>query len=290
MWQGIVQQLSLTLGREFQILDKQRIHGGDINASYVISDGRYKYFVKINEKEDLSQFICEQDNLRTLAQTHCVNTPKVLLVGSSKSHSFLVLQHISLKPLESGERSYLFGEQLARLHQWGEQKEYGFDQDNYIGMTIQPNSWNKKWHRFFAEQRIGWQLQLLYEKGIVFIDIDKFVELIAQQLAHHQPKPSLLHGDLWHGNVADSGLEPFCFDPACYWGDRECDIAMTELFGGFEPEFYQGYESILPLELAYEERKHIYNLYHILNHCNCFGGHYLNDAQQIIRNILEESS
>lgn len=289
MWQGIVEQLSLTLGREFQIHERQRIHGGDINACYVIGDGYDKYFVKVTEKEGLSQLICEQDNLKVLARSQSVNLPKVRLVGSSKTHAFLVLDYINLKPLESGERSYLFGEQLARLHQWEEQKEYGFDQDNYIGVTIQPNSWNKKWHRFFAEQRIGWQLQLLYEKGIVFVDIDKFVELIAQQLGSHQPKPSLLHGDLWHGNVADNGYTPFCFDPASYWGDRECDIAMTELFGGFEPEFYQGYESILPLELSYQERKHIYNLYHILNHCNCFGGHYLDDAQQLIRYVLEES-
>ncbi|KUI99511.1 fructosamine kinase family protein [Vibrio sp. MEBiC08052] len=288
MWQGILEQLSLTLGREFQIHERQRIHGSDINACYVIGDGHEKYFVKVMEKEGLSQLICEQDNLKVLARSHSVHLPKVRLVGSSKTHAFLVLDYINLRPLESGERSYLFGEQLARLHQWEEQKEYGFDQDNYIGVTIQPNSWNKKWHRFFAEQRIGWQLQLLYEKGIVFVDIDKFVELIAQRLGSHQPNPSLLHGDLWHGNVADNGHAPFCFDPASYWGDRECDIAMTELFGGFEPEFYQGYESIFPLDLAYQERKHIYNLYHILNHCNCFGGHYLDDAQQLIRYVLEE--
>ncbi|TOO43842.1 fructosamine kinase family protein, partial [Vibrio parahaemolyticus] len=179
-----------------------------------------------------------------------------------------------------------FGQQLAQLHQWGEQKEFGFDTDNYLGSTLQPNQWHKKWCMFFAEQRIGWQLQLLKEKGVTLVDIDDFIDVVKQLLANHTPEPSLLHGDLWNGNVALTAFGPICFDPACYWGDRECDIAMTELFGGFQPEFYQGYESVMPLLPGYHERKDIYNLYHILNHCNLFGGHYLEQAQLTINKII----
>ncbi|CAM3713910.1 Fructosamine kinase [Vibrio aerogenes CECT 7868] len=291
MWQGILQQLSETLRREFNLIDKQKIRQEGNNSYYLIRNQTEKFFVKISDdvQESLPRFICESDNLIALSHCNHVSMPKPVLVGKAKSHAFLILEYLQIKPLEDSRHSFLFGEQLARLHQWGEQKEFGFDQDNYIGMQIQPNPWNKHWHTFFAEQRIGWQLQLLHEKGIVFVDIDKFVARVSSLLAHHHPQPSLLHGDLWHGNVADTGSSPCCYDPACYWGDRECDIAMTELFGGFEPEFYQGYESILPLDFAYEERKHLYNLYHILNHCNCFGGHYLTDAQKLVDRISSQA-
>jgi fructosamine-3-kinase len=286
MWQGIVQQLSTVLGREFQLHNKQKVTGGDISFSYVISDLETHFFVKVNEKDFLPQFIGESDNLKALIKSLSINVPQPILVGTTKGYAFLVLEYLQLTDIENDACSYQLGEQLAYLHRWGEQKEYGFDQDNYIGKLIQPNAWDKKWDRFFAEQRIGWQLQLLYEKGIVLADIDQFVDLIKQMLSHHQPKPALLHGDLWHGNVARTGLTPVCFDPACYWGDRECDIAMTELFGRFPAEFYRGYESILPLMESYQQRKTIYNLYHVLNHCNHFGGHYLNEAQQMVRTIL----
>lgn len=127
---------------------------------------------------------------------------------------------------------------------------------------------------------------MLKEKGVSLVDIDDFIDVVKQLLANHSPQPSLLHGDLWNGNVALTPAGPISFDPACYWGDRECDLAMTELFGGFQPDFYQGYESVAPLSAGYEERKDIYNLYHVLNHCNLFGGHYLEQAQSIIKKII----
>ena len=128
--------------------------------------------------------------------------------------------------------------------------------EDYVGATLQPNSWSKKWARFFSEQRIGWQLQLLDEKGIKLGKISDIVTMVSDRLRTPQSQdPSLLHGDLWHGNVANTAFGPICYDPACYWGDRECDIAMTELFEGFQPEFYQGYESIAPLDYGYNERK-----------------------------------
>ncbi|PSD40386.1 fructosamine kinase family protein, partial [Vibrio sp. V02_P2A34T13] len=275
-----------TLMFEFNPVEKEKVSGGDISDCYMISDGEQRYFVKVNTRDFLAKFEIEGENLRSLRETSTVQVPELVMIGTSKNHAFIVLNYLPTKPLDNATNSYEFGVQLAKLHQWGEQKEYGFDADNYIGSTLQPNPWDKKWGRFFAEQRIGWQLQLLREKGIELFNIGELVDVVQSRLANHSPRPSLLHGDLWHGNVANSVFGPICYDPACYWGDRECDIAMTELFEGFQPEFYQGYESILPLSLDYVERKNIYNLYHVLNHYNQFGGHYLVEAESLIKKIL----
>ncbi|MPW36520.1 fructosamine kinase family protein [Vibrio sp. B1Z05] len=287
MWQAITQQLSDILMFEFKIEEKSRITSGNINESYMISDGEQRYFIKLNNKAFLSKFTAEVDNLTQLQRSNTVYTPEIVHLGSTKDCAFLILNYLPTHPLTHHETSYQFGQEIARLHLWGEQQEYGFDHDNYIGATLQPNRWQKKWCVFFAEQRIGWQLQLLKEKGIEFGDQEQIINCIKSELANHQPKPSLLHGDLWHGNCAESPFGPICYDPACYWGDHECDLAMTELFGDFPDSFYQGYKTIKPLADGYERRKHIYNLYHILNHCNLFAGHYLGEAQQRIDHLLE---
>ena len=286
MWQAITQQLSDTLLFQYDIIEKTKLDGGDISESYMISDGKERYFIKINDKEFLPVFEAETESLRILRESNSVHVPEHVLTGSTKDHAFIILNYLVTKPLDDSTNSYAFGVQLAKLHQWGDQKEYGFDIDNYIGSTVQPNNWTKKWCQFFAEQRLGWQLQLLHEKGIDLVNIEDFLEVVKQRLSNHSPRPALLHGDLWSENVANSPIGPICYDPASYWGDRECDIAMTELFGGFEPEFYQGYESILPLDIGYVERKDIYNLYHILNHYNQFGGHYLDEAEYLTKKIL----
>ncbi|WP_428773530.1 fructosamine kinase family protein [Vibrio sp.] len=288
MWQAITQQLSDTLMFEFNLAEKSKISGGEINQCYMISDGEQRYFVKVNEKNFLPNFEIEAENIRLMRESDTVYVPELVHIGQSKDNSFLILNYVPVKALEDDENSYLFGQQLARLHLWGDQKEYGFDYDNFIGATVQPNKWERKWHRFFAEQRIGWQLQLLQEKGVNLVDIEDFTNLAMDMLGSHQPRPSLLHGDLWHGNVANSAFGPICYDPACYWGDRECDIAMTELFGGFQKAFYNGYESVYPLDKGYQDRKDLYNLYHMLNHCNLFGGHYLEQSQQLINRITRD--
>ncbi|WP_260259157.1 fructosamine kinase family protein [Vibrio intestinalis] len=285
MWQAIAEQLSETLMFDFTIHEKVRLSGGDISESYMISDGEQRYFIKINQREFLPQFQVEADNIKALRDTSTVFVPELVHIGHCKHNSFLILNYLPTKNLDDSDNSYAFGQKLAELHLWGEQKEFGFDQDNYIGNTLQPNKWDKKWCRFFAEQRIGWQLQLASEKGIKLVDIDEFTQIVREQLASHQPRPSLLHGDLWYGNVANTPFGPICYDPACYWGDRECDLAMTELFGGFSQEFYRGYQSVNPLDAGYQQRMPIYNLYHVLNHYNLFGGHYLEQAESLIERV-----
>ena len=174
---------------------------------------------------------------------------------------------------------------MANLHQWGEQLEYGFDIDNFIGTTEQRNNWHRKWANFFADHRIGLQLKLAEERGMSFGDVETIVESIKERLTGHQPKPSLLHGDLWTGNASMSINGPIVYDPACYWGDREVDIAATQLFSGFPERFYEGYAEVWPLDPEFESRKDLYNLYHMLNHCLLFGGHYLEETEALITKL-----
>jgi fructosamine-3-kinase len=187
---------------------------------------------------------------------------------------------------QGNEQSWFhFGQTLAELHKTQTQQMYGWQEDNFIGLTPQSNLWQKKWSCFFAEQRIGFMLQLLSEKGLVLANIDTVVESIKSLLTGHNPKPSMLHGDLWQGNTGFNKNQPVLFDPAFYFGDRETDLAMTELFGRFPVQFYQGYADIWPLEVDYEYRKPIYQLYHVLNHALLFGGHYIESAKITLKNL-----
>ncbi|MGR5145739.1 fructosamine kinase family protein [Photobacterium alginatilyticum] len=284
MWQAISHQLSEVLDKPFKIIEKEPLDGGDINECYCIGDGNDRYFLKLNDREQLMIFETEAESLHVLNEADCIQVPEFIHLGTCRDKSFLVLNYLPTKVLDN-DAAYTLGQELARLHSWGEQAEYGFDWDNYIGLTPQPNKWRRRWCRFFAEQRIAWQLQICQEKGIDLGNIDTITSRVIDLLMHHQPKPSLLHGDLWHGNTAVTVTGPIIFDPASYWGDRECDIAMTELFGGFPPTFYEGYQSVWPLDEGYQERKELYNLYHVLNHCNLFGGSYIAQAEHSIKKL-----
>jgi fructosamine-3-kinase len=165
---------------------------------------------------------------------------------------------------------------------------FGWDFNNTIGSTPQINNWTSNWAEFFAEYRLGYQFQLARRNGGYFPGQEGLLAAIPQ-LLDHQPEASLVHGDLWSGNgaITKSG-EPVIFDPATYVGDREVDIAMTELFGGFPAAFYRGYNEVWPLDDGYKRRKPLYNLYHILNHFNLFGGGYGSQANRMIEQILGE--
>ncbi|RYU46425.1 fructosamine kinase family protein [Aliivibrio finisterrensis] len=284
MWQAIAKQISDVTGRPFTISEREIITGGEINDCYMISDGSQRYFVKINERAELPIFETEIESLNQLGQSDHIFVPSPLHVGTTKDHAFLVLNFLPTKPMDK-QTSFELGVSLANHHLWGDQVEYGFDCDNYLGNVLQVNTWHRKWACFFAEQRIGWQLQLLHEKGMEFGDIETLVKNTKNILHNHQPKPALLHGDFWHGNIALSVKGPISYDPASYWGDPECDLAMAELFGGFQDSFFDGYQSITPISNGFETRQHLYNLYYILNHCIMFGGEYMFHAQQLIEKL-----
>ncbi len=233
-------------------------------------------------------FAAESSGLDTLAKCATIKVPQPICTGSIQNQAFLVTEYI---PLSTRPDPRLLGEQLAALHACRKQL-FGWTRDNYIGATPQTNTEAHNWISFWRTQRLGFQLQLAARNGY-----RAALEEPGNQLqsgcesffADYSPIPSLLHGDLWSGNVAGTTDRiPVIFDPAVYFGDRETDIAMTELFGGFDPAFYDAYNANWPLDSGYQVRKHFYNLYHILNHLNLFGEAYLQQAKDTLHRLLAE--
>lgn len=284
MWQIVQQEISRAINDRFIINEKTRVNGGDINQNFHVSDANRHFFVKVNDKALTAMFDEEQFSLGHIESSRSIQVPKVICNGVTVSQCFLVLEYLPLRTANPSDWQIL-GESLASMHKATDNKMFGWDNDNYIGKTLQPNRWQRQWHRFFAEQRIGWQLQLLHEKGIQIADIDFLVEACAELLSHHQPDIALVHGDFWQGNIGFVNA-PVTFDPACYYGDREVDIAMTELFGRFPNEFYQAYERSYPLLDSYPKRRDLYNLYHLLNHANLFGGNYVEQSKLQIEKLF----
>jgi fructosamine-3-kinase len=207
-------------------------------------------------------FAAEADGLEAL-RPH-IRVPQVLDHGVKSGRAFILLERLDLR--RGGDYAAM-GRALARLHRHTGPR-FGWHRDNYIGLAPQINGWCDDWAEFFRERRLRPQAA---KAGI---------ELPALPLLqNHRPQPSLLHGDLWAGNAGFIEEGPVVFDPAVYYGDREADLAMTELFGGFPREFYAAYDQAYPLEPGYEKRKHLYNLYHLLNHLNLFGSSYLGQVK-----------
>ncbi|EPE2312824.1 fructosamine kinase family protein [Escherichia coli] len=284
MWQAISRLLSEQLG-EGEIELRNELPGGEVHAAWHLRYAGHDFFVKCDERELLPGFTAEADQLELLSRSKTVTVPKVWAVGADRDYSFLVMDYLPPRPLDA-HSAFILGQQIARLHQWSDQPQFGLDFDNSLSTTPQPNTWQRRWSTFFAEQRIGWQLELAAEKGIAFGNIDAIVEHIQQRLASHQPQPSLLHGDLWSGNCALGPDGPYIFDPACYWGDRECDLAMLPLHTEKPPQIYDGYQSVSPLPADFLERQPVYQLYTLLNRARLFGGQHLVIAQQSLDRLL----
>lgn len=268
------------------------ISGGDINEAYglTLTDGR-RVFMKSNKKENLPFFMAECAGLAAIARTKTIGTPRILAVGTDEGrggYSFLLLEFISG---QSRGRNYWedFAGQLAAMHRASaaglvSDGNYGFDSDNYIGRRRQINRGHDSWIDFFRECRLEPQ----FRDAAHYFDredgkkIRRFLDHLDEMLV--EPAcPSLLHGDLWAGNViAGNDGAAWLIDPAVYVGHAEADLAMTELFGGFPRAFYNAYQEVLPLEQGYEDRRDIYNLYHILNHLNMFGRTYLSAVKRIV--------
>lgn len=288
--QSIADNISNTLKQRFEIKTSQALHGGDINQAYKITDHDRTYFVKINQSDRRTMFEAELDGLNQIANTHTIRMPKPICtgicIGTAESYSYLVLEYLSLVALTEKTR-YELGIKLAELHLVSGSTAFGLGISNTIGTTAQPNPWTTNWIEFWRDIRINYQLNLAIEKGANFIYANQLLDAIPTILKDHSPKPSLVHGDLWGGNVGALVTgEVVIFDPAVYWGDREVDLAMTELFGGFGSTFYQGYESIYPIAPGFAKRKILYNLYHILNHYNLFGGSYAGQADRMMASLL----
>jgi fructosamine-3-kinase len=252
-------------------------------------------FVKIATADKLPAFEAEAEGLRALAEADALRVPAVLAVGEAGGHALLALEWLDLGSAagSDGALQAQLGERLAMQHRVTAPR-YGWHRDNTIGATPQQNAWDDDWVRFFRERRLGVQLEFAARNGLGSRIVDRgraLGERCGAFFSSHRPVPSLLHGDLWGGNwgVVAGVREPAIFDPAVYYGDRETDIAMTRLFGGFGPRFYAAYQSEWPLDQAAGTRRTLYNLYHVLNHFNLFGGGYGQQAQGMIDQLLAES-
>lgn len=289
-WQTILQHIESSIRQPFDLLKTHVISGGDINLAYRLQGKEQSFFVKLNRPEKISMFEAEAAGLQALAQTQSIRVPKVIACGNSGEHAFLVLEYITLHRLNPRSEQQL-GEQLAELH-LQKQRYFGWHRDNTIGSTLQVNGHYQDWILFWREQRLGHQLKLAAAKGYgarLQIRGEKLCSQLECLFSNYYPQPSLVHGDLWGGNAAeDDQGNPVIYDPACYFGDRETDLAMTELFGGFGPAFYQAYQAVYPTAPGYPQRKTLYNLYHILNHLNLFGPGYLPQAENMIDSLLAD--
>jgi fructosamine-3-kinase len=286
MWTQIADSIARTTNIPFTITNTRSIGGGCINQGYRIDNGDRAYFVKLNQASQVEMFVAEALGLQQMAATQTITVPQPICWGVADSSSYIVLQWLDLGG-GNNQAWHNMGSQLAAMHRLGTSQQFGWDINNTIGSTPQINTWNNSWADFFAEQRIGYQLRLAKRRGGNFPDTQQVVEKVRQILQDRQPEISLVHGDLWSGNGAiTSKGEPVILDPATYYGDREVDIAMTELFGGFPAAFYQGYNQAWQLDKGYPQRKNLYNLYHILNHFNLFGGGYASQANRMLQAIL----
>jgi len=224
--------------------------------------------------------------LRELAAAGAVRVPRVLGSVQSGGESLLALEWIDFD-LPGRDTEARLGEQLARQHRRFSDR-FGWRRDNTIGSTPQRNAWNTDWVDFLRRERLGFQLELARQNGFggeLAAAGSRLLANLGQFFDSYWPEPSLLHGDLWGGNWASAAGEPVIFDPAVYYGDRETDLAMTRLFGGFGPAFYAAYEAAWPLAPGSERRQRLYQLYHVLNHLNLFGRGYLGRALGILKSL-----
>ena len=287
MWSKIAEEISQITKEKFTINNRRSVGGGCINQGYALIGEQRTYFVKLNSASGLEMFAAEALGLKHMGETQTIRIPQPVCWGSVDNYAYLVMEWLELGRGGGNESWESMGTKLAQMHRFAGANKFGWDINNTIGSTPQINTWTESWSEFFAQHRIGYQLRLAKRRGGNFPDTGKVIDAVRGFLAGHNPQPSLVHGDLWSGNAAvtDAG-EAVIFDPATYWGDREVDIAMTELFGGFPAAFYRGYNQAWELDSGYAQRKTLYNLYHILNHFNLFGGSYESQAMGMIRRIV----
>ncbi|NJD32921.1 MAG: fructosamine kinase family protein [Gammaproteobacteria bacterium] len=290
---GIAQWLTSRVGRQFASAPAEAVHGGSINQCVRWPVAQDSAFVKIGPVDSLAAYEAEAEGLAELARAQALRVPAVLAVGEAHGHALLALEWLDLSDAEPDAPCQArLGERLAAQHRVTAAR-HGWHRDNTIGATPQPNTGDEDWVRFFQQKRLGFQLDLAARDGLDAAVVERGRELCERCgafFSSYLPRPSLLHGDLWGGNagrLAATG-EPVVFDPAVYFGDRETDLAMTRLFGGFGPAFYAAYQAAWPLDPAAGTRRTLYNLYHVLNHCHLFGGSYGRQAAGMIDRLLAE--
>ena len=271
----IITQLGNALNTTITVNGESSIVGGCINNAIKINTNKGDFFVKWNTNSKANMFQTEYNGLKVLKDTNTIRIPNVLCFDDD----FLIIEFI---PPSNPNNAFweVFGQKLALMHKQTHSK-FGLDFDNYIGSLYQDNTQNKNWTEFFIQNRLQAQLSIGNFSGTLLSDFDKLFQKLPNLFPNE--KPALLHGDLWNGNfLAKNGDTPMLIDPAIYYGNREIDIAMSKLFGGFNSDFYFAYNESHPLENGWEERIQICNLYPLLVHVNLFGGAYINQVKNIL--------
>lgn len=270
-----------------KITDFHSVSGGCISDSQILktSSGK-KYFLKSNFSQPEDMFITEANGLKELRNSDSIHVPQVI----ASADKFILLEFIESS---SKIKNFFedFGIKFTKLHKHQSDK-FGFYENNYIGSTPQINSpdnnESSNWTEFYFNKRILFQYKLAEKNGYADSKLTSLIKELEKKITDilkgSEEPPALLHGDLWSGNyIVDEKGEACLIDPAVYYGHREADLAMTKLFGGFSPEFYNAYNQFFPLKDGYEYRENIYKLYHVLNHLNLFGTGYYSQCVSLIR-------
>ena len=285
-----VHQVLQNIGDPDPIVQVRSQGGGCINNASQVVTQKNKYFLKWNANPLPGMFTTEAYGLKLLKSIGEIRVPEVIKAqeAGNSTPAFILQEWIEQR---TGFDQKKCGQQLALLHQKSQSDQYGLEVDNYIGSTPQSNRRQSDWVTFFREQRILPQVKLAQRKGACdrsrSQQLSRFTSKLDDWLGGVPRKPSLLHGDLWGGNViGDQNHNPVLIDPAVYYGDREADVAFTLMFGGFSREFYQTYQETYPMEPGYQDRFEIYNVYHILNHLNLFGESYGYSLDSLLRRLV----
>ena len=265
------------------------VGGGCIHDARVLEDGNRRFFVKANHRDMLDMFRAEADGLEALRSRGSFRVPEVIGLGESGDLSWLAMEHLDLRTSAPGgeERT---GIALAELHR-ETSGSFGWHRDNYLGSAPQPNARRRDWVEFLAGERLGIQFERAEARGRVFAGSRHLLEGLGSRFADYTPVPSLLHGDLWHGNrgFTSDGL-PCMFDPAVHYGDREAEFGIIGMFGGFGEEFHHAYERVWPLDPGFGRRRGLYLLYHQLNHFNLFGDGYAPQVESTLGALIGEGN
>jgi len=288
MNEEICKLLQPVFGQEVKVQSSSETGGGCINQTHILqlSNGE-RVFMKHNSRPAPDFFVAESKGLELLAQAEKgPRVPKPLALQDSQTPTFLILEYIE-ESASGPDFPARFARSLAELHRVT-QHSFGLDHDNYIGSTLQKNTLETNGLHFFRDHRLRSQQELARKSGKLPSAADKNLSKLCDRLEDFLDisgeNPALLHGDLWSGNYfSDRDNVPCIFDPAVYFGLREADLAMTELFGRLPQSFYDAYHEAFPLNPGYEERKDLYNLYHLLNHLNLFGRSYLGSVEQVLK-------
>ncbi len=286
--QSVAQVIRDSTGASCNAFESSPVYGGNINRAWCLSCGNQRFFVKTNRRDLLAMFEAEAVGLQEIARSQSIRVPAVFGCGFDRDSSFIVMEFLDLG---KNADEAIFAQQLAAMHRhYNEQ--FGFQINNTIGSTPQQNHYMDNWAEFWQIHRLGFQLELAkknrLDKDVIYRG-EILNGVVGRFFSDYYPVASLLHGDLWGGNQGSDGMgNPVIFDPACYYGDHEADLAMMELFGQPGARFFDAYNEVFAMDPGYATRRDLYNLYHILNHANLFGGEYMASARRIIAQLLAQ--